>query len=110
MLLDEGLLDRMEVAVRRQALDGRELAPSACTASIRHERTAPAVHQHRAGAADAVLAADVGAGERQLAAQEVDERRARLDLGFVRGAVHRHTDPVSRRHRLALLARRRPRP
>ena len=36
---------------------------------------------HRAGAADAVLAADVGAGQQQVLAQEVGEVRARRDLG-----------------------------
>ena len=42
-------------------------APSACTASIRHERAGCAVDQHRAGAADAVLAAEVRGGEVELA-------------------------------------------
>ena len=40
---------------------------------------APAVHQHRAGAADAVLAAHVGAGEPEVLPEEVGERAARLD-------------------------------
>ena len=40
-----------------------------------------AVDLHRAGAADAVLAADVRAGEQQLLAQEVGEVRARRHLG-----------------------------
>ena len=39
-----------------------------------------AVDQHGAGAADAVLAADVGAGQPQLVAQAVGERQARLDV------------------------------
>ena len=39
-----------------------------------------AVDQHGAGAADAVLAADVGAGEAKLMAQAVGERQARLDI------------------------------
>ena len=41
-----------------------------------------AVDLHRAGAADAVLAADMRAGEQQLLAQEVGEMRARRDLGL----------------------------
>ena len=38
-----------------------------------------AVEEHRAGAADAVLAADVRAGQTQLVPQEVAEQKARLD-------------------------------
>src|SRR5205085_1323834 len=40
-----------------------------------------AVDQHRAGAANAVLAAEMRAGEVQRVAQEVAEMRPRLDLG-----------------------------
>ena len=46
-----------------------------------------AVDLHRAGAADAVLAADVGAGEQQLLAQEVGQVRAGSHLGGDRLAV-----------------------
>ncbi len=65
-------------------------APSACTANIRQERTASPSTQHRAGAADAVLAAEVGAGEVAPLAQEVGEGEARLDRGRAGRAVHRH--------------------
>ena len=37
-----------------------------------------AVEQDRAGAADAVLATDVGAGQAQIVAQPVDQRQARV--------------------------------
>ena len=43
-----------------------------------------AVDQHGARAADALLAAGVGAGEGQLVAQEVEQQRARLDEHVVR--------------------------
>ena len=59
-------------------------APSACTANMRHERTAVAVDQHRAGAAHAVLAPEVRAGEPAVLAEEVGERLARLRRGRVR--------------------------
>ena len=39
-----------------------------------------AVEEDRAGAADAVLAADVRAGQAELVAQEVAQQQARLDL------------------------------
>ncbi len=47
-----------------------------------------AVEQHRAGAADAVLAADMGAGERKIVAQEVDQGLARFDPRGKGLAIH----------------------
>ena len=41
---------------------------------------APAVHQHRAGAALAVVAALLGAGEAQVFAQGVEQRGARIEF------------------------------
>ena len=73
--------------------------PSACTANIRHDAHRLAVEQHGAGAAHAVLAADVGAGQAELVAQEVAEQEARLDLGGMRGAVDRDGDANAIRHR-----------
>jgi hypothetical protein len=46
-----------------------------------------AVEQHGAGAADAMLAAQMGGGQVQPVAQEVGQRLARLDAGADRGAV-----------------------
>ena len=45
------------------------------------------VHQHRAGAAHAVLAAEVGAGQVQVVAQELGELRAVRDAGAARLSV-----------------------
>ena len=47
-------------------------APSHCAASIRQPRTTTP-DPHRAGAADAVLAADMTAGENEIVAQEIDQ-------------------------------------
>ena len=55
------------------------VAPSHCTASIRQPRTISPFDPHGAGAAHAVLAADMAAGEREVVAQEVDQRLARFD-------------------------------
>ena len=55
-------------------------APSAWTARVMQERMLRAVQQHGAGPADAVLAADVGTGQAEVLAEEVDEQAARLDL------------------------------
>ena len=46
-----------------------------------------AVHQHRAGAALAVVAALLGAGQPQVMAQRVQQRSARIDVEAVGRAV-----------------------
>ena len=50
-------------------------APSACAVGTRQAHTCCAVEQHGAGAAVAGLAADLGAGEAELVAQRVGQRR-----------------------------------
>ena len=55
-------------------------APSRLTANSRQERTGRAVDQDRAGAADAVLAADVGAGQPEVVAERVGEQPAGRQL------------------------------
>src|SRR5207248_1790354 len=55
-----------------------------------------AIDPHRAGAADAVLAADMAAGKDEVVAQEIDQGFARihgLDHGL---AVHRQRDVATR--------------
>ena len=62
--------------------------------------------QHRAGAAHALLAADMAAGEAEIVAQEIDQRFARLDALAHVLAIHAQTDveitfhegPATRRH------------
>ena len=51
-----------------------------------------AVEDHRAGAADAVLAADMGAGLAAVVADGIDQRLARLDADVVRAAVDGERD------------------
>ena len=51
-----------------------------------------AVDQHGAGAADTVLAADVGAGQFEIVAQKVDQRAAHLGRGRVFDPVHPQCD------------------
>ena len=75
MALLERLLHRTERSVGvRAALDGGDLL---AVDADGEEETGPhrlAVDEHRAGAADAVLAADVGAGQPQVVAQRVGEQ------------------------------------
>ena len=61
----------------------------------REDQTGPhrvAVEQHRARPAGTVLAAQMGAGQPALLAQEVGQRHPRLYHGFDRAAVDRHVD------------------
>src|SRR5260370_36164001 len=53
-----------------------------------------AVEQHRAGAAVRGVATDVGAGQAQHLAQEMDQQQARLHLGLALGALHLDPDLV----------------
>ena len=70
-------------------------APSACAVGTRQAQTCCAVEQHGAGAAVAGLAADLGAGEPELVAQRVGERRERRGAETVTGrAVEREATPV----------------
>ena len=61
--------------------------PSACAREHQAGAHRDAVEQHGAGAADAVLAAGMGAGEIELVAQAIEQRGARLDLDRVHLAV-----------------------
>src|SRR6266545_284667 len=85
----EGLLERMQrLAGRRDSLDRADLV--AVGLDRQHEAGADrlAVDEHCAGAAHAVLAADVGAGEIQVLTQEVRERRAHVHAAVVLLSVH----------------------
>ncbi len=80
--LGERLLHRAERAVGvGEPLDGGDL--EALRGDREHQAGAhrPAVDQDRAGAADAVLAADVGAGEAEVVAQRVGQQPARGHAG-----------------------------
>ena len=81
-----------ELAALGQAFDGVD----GLAGNLRRERQAAArgaaVDQHRAGAADAVLAAQMRAGQLQLLAQEVGEMLPRLDAPLQRLAVQGRFD------------------
>ena len=79
VVLDEGGLHRMQVLRRAEPLDGGD-----AVALVHHrQRQAgvdpPPVDDHRAGAALAVVAALLGAGEMQMLAQRVEQRGAGID-------------------------------
>src|SRR5947208_3134170 len=101
--LAESRLQRVELvrAARREALDGRQL--SAVRLHREHQAGAHrlAVEQHGAGAAHAVLAADVGAGEPQVLAEEVAQDQPVLAAVYVRH-VHEPVLLLAHRDRVAL--------
>ena len=93
--LEERLLHRAERAVRLgEPLDGGDLASVGRDREHQAGAHRPAVDQHRAGAAHAVLAADVGAGEAEVVAQRVGEQPPGRHAHRVRGAVDGQHDVV----------------
>ncbi len=90
----EGTLQAVELRARgtgRQALDGRDLAADRGGGRREAGADGSAVEQHRAGAAVARIAADLGAGEAQHLAQRVGEAPGRLDAQPCRRAVDGQT-------------------
>ncbi len=79
-MLHEGLLQRMHLAVLGETLDRAD----ALAVRLNGEHQAGArrhiVHQHGAGTADAMLAADMGAGLAAILADGIGERAPRLDI------------------------------
>jgi len=78
LLVDEGLLQRVQFAWRAEAFDRRDLA-SRYRADRRDAGTDRlAIDQHRASAALRQAAAEFGAVELEVVAQHVEQRRVRL--------------------------------
>src|SRR6266487_1056493 len=73
----------------RQPLDGRDVVAIHLDGEHQAGAYRLAVHQHGTGAAHAVLAPDVRAGESQLVAQKVGEEQPRLHRALVAHAVDR---------------------
>src|SRR5207253_10265450 len=92
VVLPECLLERVELAVSGQTLDGRHLGAVRLDGEHQAGANALAVHEHGAGAAHPVLAADMGPREPELVAEEVDEEPPRLERLVVGDPVHLHLD------------------
>ena len=73
MLVPEGLLQRIEIAILRQALDRKHLAPLRLHREHRAALHRHAVEHHGARSADRSLATDVRAGQSGHLAQVVDQ-------------------------------------
>src|SRR5258708_5074053 len=75
MIVAERLLQRMQcLRVDRDALDGHDLVAVGLHREHQARPRRIAVEQNRAGAAHAVLAAEMGAGEAELMAQKIRKR------------------------------------
>ena len=90
MVLAECLLHRMQRSVRRgEALDGQDIG----ALSLQDQHGAGldrlAVDVNDAGPALRGVAADMGAGEPQVLAQELHQQGARIDIAGDGFAVHR---------------------
>ncbi len=87
MLIPEGLLDRVQLAVLGQALDRRQAAALGLDGEHGAALDRLAVDQDRARAALARIASDMSACEPQVVSEIVHEQQARLDLMLVPAAV-----------------------
>ena len=82
----------MQLAVRREPLDGRDLGAVGLDREDRAGLRAAAVDEDGAGAALTGVAADVRAGQTQVFAEEVDQEHAGVDVSLARLAVDGHRD------------------
>src|SRR5215471_5521594 len=92
VFLPEGFLHRMQLAVLSQAFDGHDGGAVGLHGQDRAGLDRVAVHQHRAGAALARIAADVGSGQTQRLAQEMRQEKPRLDLRGAPGSIDVNRD------------------
>src|SRR5207249_7653564 len=80
VLLPKALLERMELALGREALDCGQFGAVGLDGKHRARLDGLLVHQNRAGAANRSLAADVSPGEPRHFTQVVDQQEPRLNL------------------------------
>src|SRR5215468_12633114 len=93
MILVKCLLQRMQlVGARRDAFDGEKVVAVRLNRKQQARSRRATIHQDGAGAAYAVLAAEMRAGEPELVADEIRQRDPDLDLFPVAFAVDRQGD------------------
>src|SRR5258708_1722664 len=106
VMVPERLLQRVQLVATGEPLDSAH--PRALGLHRKHQ-AGPyrlVVDQHGAGAADAVLAAEMRAGEAAILAQRVGQAAPRLDADRALIAVHREGDVLSIAHCASHLASR----
>jgi hypothetical protein len=83
----EGRLQRVEDVAIRQAFHGSQRVAIYLNGQGQARADRVVVEEYRAGAADAVLAPDVGPGQPEVVSEEVAEEQPRLDGPLVGGSV-----------------------
>ena len=106
MMLVERLLQPVHRSDAPEAFNGFDAAAVGLHREHQAGAHAVAVEKHGAGAADAVFAADMGAGEAKRMAQEIGEQQPRLHRGRESLAVDGHGDVARLAHAALSLARR----
>ena len=101
VILAEGLLHRMQLLAVGEALDGEHVGAVRLHRQHGAGLDRLAVDMDDAAAALRGVAADMGAGQPQDLAQELDQQRARLDGGVDGFAVHRQRNG---RHGILLMS------
>ena len=101
-MIHEGLLHRMQLVAVGQTFDGADFLAVGLHREHQAGAHRLAVDDHGAGAADAVLAADMGAGLPAILADGVDQRAPRLDRDGVLAAVDGEGDVGSFGHRRSM--------
>src|SRR5262245_5382238 len=101
----EGLLQGIELADATKAFDRLDRAAIGLHRKHQARSNAVAIDQHRAGAANAVLAADMRTGEPERLAQEIGEQQPRLDCKFVGLAIDGNIDVARSSHAILSVTR-----
>src|ERR1700722_18653776 len=105
-MLVKRFLQRVHLPDAAEAFDRLDAAAFGLHREHQASAGTVAVDQHRAGAADALLAADMGAGQAQRVAQEIGEEEPRLNGGAMDRAVDGHADLAGLAHAALSWARR----
>ncbi len=100
------LQHRKPAGRRRQRFDGANVGAVGLHGQRKTRARGNAVDLDRAGAADAMLAADMGAGQRQVMAQDIAEQGAWFGFRLHHASIDGEADAVARigaqaRHRRA---------
>ena len=92
VVIHEGLLHRMQRVAIGQSFDGADFLALGLHGEHQAGAHRLAIDDHGAGAADAVLAADMGAGLAAILADGIGQRAARLDSDGVVAAIDGERD------------------
>src|SRR4029453_7065154 len=93
MALTESLLEWVKRITTAQPFHGGHVLALGLNGKDQAGSDCRAVQEHGAGAADAVLAPDVGAGEFEVVAEEIAEQEPGFDLALVVPAVDGNRQP-----------------